>query len=261
MRAKRPRRLPLVFTQVEVASLIAQLDGTTRTVALLLYGSGMRLLEALQLRVKDVDFSGHQVTIRRGKGGRDRVALLPLHAREPLAAQLDFVAQQHADDVENGDGQVEIPHALQRKYARASRDWSWQWVFPATRHYTDPETGQRRRHHLHETVIQREMRCAVQAARLTKPATSHTLRHSFATHLLEDGDDIRTIQELLGHQNVKTTMIDTHVLNRGPHTVRSPINRLVLPNPPSPPITPRPQPRKAEEPDSDPEDPSPGNTT
>jgi len=226
IRASRPARLPSVLTREEVSALLARLEGPPRLVATLLYGGGLRLLEALRLRVKDVDFAGRQFVVRSGKGDTDRVTLLPASAAPALQEQLAASHRQHARDLAAGAGWVELPHALARKYPAAGREWAWQWVFPASRTYRDPESGQVRRHHLHETVMQRAMRDAVIRARLGKRASCHTLRHSFATHLLEAGYDIRTLQTLLGHRDVNTTMIYTHVLNRGPAGVRSPADAL-----------------------------------
>lgn len=200
--------------------------GTPKLVAFLLYGAGLRLMEALRLRVKDVDFGANQITVRGGKGDRDRVTMLPVAARDPLRQHLLKVERLHARDLTAGAGRTSLPHALAKKYPNAAFELGWQWVFPARRICFDPKARARYRHHLHETVIQRAMRDAVQACKLTKHATCHTFRHSFATHLLEDGHDIRTVQELLGHRNVATTMIYTHVLNRGGLGVKSPVDRL-----------------------------------
>jgi integron integrase len=197
--------------------------------AVLLYGAGLRLLECCRLRVKDVDFAANQILVRDGKGRKDRVTMLPGAVKTALAGHIERACLQHQADLRHGGGWVELPHALARKYPNAGREWGWQWVFPATRTYVDPLTGQRRRHHLHESVLQRAVKDAVRAAGLVKPATCHTFRHSFATHLLEDGADIRTVQELLGHRDVSTTQIYTHVLNRGPAGVRSPADRMFLP--------------------------------
>jgi integron integrase len=224
VRPRRPRRLPTVLTRQEVQEVLANMEGVPKLMASLLYGSGLRLLECAQLRVKDLDFGAGYIVIRDGKGRKDRMALLPNQLRQPLTEHLRDVAQMREGDLAAGAGYVQLPGALAEKYPNAPREWPWHWVFPATRTYRDERSGLLYRHHLHETVLQKAFRSAVKAARLTKPATCHSLRHSFATALLESGYDIRTIQELLGHRDVATTMIYTHVLNRGPFGVRSPID-------------------------------------
>ena len=227
VRAQRPARLPVVLSHDEVGALLMRLRGDAWLMASLLYGAGLRLLECAELRVKDVNFDRGELTIRDGKGGKDRVTMLPATVRGPLAEHLTGVRVQHEADLAAGRGAVALPGALRLKYPNASREWGWQWVFPATRFYVDRHTGERRRHHLHESVLQRAVKDAVRAAGIPRPATCHSLRHSFATHLLEAGYDIRTIQELLGHRDVSTTMIYTHVLNQGGRGVRSPLDGLV----------------------------------
>jgi integron integrase len=225
-RAKKPQRLPVVLTVEEVRRVLARMDGQHGLMAELLYGAGLRLLECARLRVKDVDFGYRQITVRDGKGEKDRMTMLPQTVIEPLRAHLEKVKVLHEHDVEDGFGEVYLPYALERKYPNAAREWGWQYVFPAENRSTDPRSGQTRRHHVDEQSLQRAMKKAVRAAGLTKPATCHTLRHSFATHLLQSGSDIRTVQELLGHKDVSTTMIYTHVLNRGGQGVVSPLDRM-----------------------------------
>jgi integron integrase len=225
-RAKRSARLPVVLSRDEVRRLVAELHGTTRVMALLLYGAGLRLNECLDLRVKDVDFDMRQIVVRGGKGDKDRVTMLPAAAEPGLRSQLERARAIHARDLASGGAEVSLPGALARKLPDAARSWEWQWVFPASSRYRDPATGRWRRHHLHETVLQRAVRAAGVRALLSKRVTCHGLRHSFATHLLEDGYDIRTVQELLGHKDVSTTMISTHVLSRGARGVRSPADGM-----------------------------------
>jgi integron integrase len=226
-RAKRPERVPVVLSRDEVGEILARLDGSPRLMAALMYGSGLRLLECARLRVKDIDFDRHEVTVHDGKGQKDRVTVFPMGLVQPLLRHLERVRRLHERDLAAGVD-VALPHALALKYPNAPRECGWRWVFPARRTYRDHRTGRRFRHHLHETVLQRAFRDAVRWAGLSKPASCHSLRHSFATHLLEAGYDIRTIQELLGHADVSTTMIYAHALNRGGRGVLSPLDAALL---------------------------------
>ena len=225
VRAKQSQHLPVVLTVEEVQRLLTAMVGTQQLLAKLLYGTGMRIKEALRLRVKDVDFGHFQIIVRDTKGKQDRVTMLPQRISELLQAHLVQVKQQHEDDLTQGYGTVHLPYALARKYPNAEREWIWQYVFPSHKRSIDPRSGTEQRHHLDDGFIRRSLKKAAQQTQLPKPISCHTLRHSFATHLLEDGYDIRTVQELLGHKDVKTTMIYTHVLNQGALGVRSPLDR------------------------------------
>ncbi len=224
-RAKRPERLPVVLTRDEVYRILDRLSGASHLMASLLYGSGLRLMECMRLRVQDIDFVRREITVRAGKGGKDRRTMLPSMSIEPLQLQLAQTRMTHERDLGAGHGAVWLPAALERKYPNAAREWIWQYVFPSRSRSIDPRSGIERRHHVDEKTLQRAVRLAVQSADIGKHASCHTLRHSFATHLLESGSDIRTIQELLGHSDVSTTMIYTHVLNRGGSGVVSPLDR------------------------------------
>lgn len=222
VRAKRPEHLPVVLTKAEVRSLLELMSGVPKLIAVLMYGSGLRLLECLSLRVKDLDFERMEIRLRRGKGGKDRVTMLPSTSKMDLLEQLQRARALHQKDLREGAGHVALPDAITRKYPNASTEWGWQFVFPASSRYFDKEAKMERRHHVHETVIQKAVRSAARRTGITKHATCHVLRHSFATHLLENGYDIRTVQELLGHSHVNTTQIYTHVLNRNRLGVVSP---------------------------------------
>src|SRR2546427_10000627 len=226
VRAQRPARLPVVLSRNEVSSLLSRLTGPVWLMASLMYGAGLRLLECVELRVKDLNFDRGELTIRDGKGGKDRVTMLPACMKRPLADHLSRVKAQHDADLAAGRGSVALPGSLRAKYPNAPFEWAWQWVFPATRFYVDRETGERRRHHLHESVLQRAGKDAAPAAGISRPATCHSLRHSFAMHLLESGYSIRTIQELLGHSKMSTTMIYAQMLNQSGRGVRSPLDFL-----------------------------------
>jgi len=226
VRARTPRRLPVVLTQEEVKAVLDALQGDHRLKASLMYGAGLRLMECLRLRVLDLEFARREIVVRDGKGGKDRVTMLPRTLTPALETHLTAARAVHQGDLADGWGRVELPDALARKYPNAPSDWRWQWVFPQQRRWKNSQTGAQGRHHVHESIIQRAMREAVTRAGIVKHASCHTLRHSFATHLLEAGYDIRTIQELLGHKDVRTTMIYTHVLNRGGQGVRSPFDGL-----------------------------------
>ncbi len=228
VRARRPRALPVVLTRDEVRAVLVELDGLPKLIAAMLYGSGLRLLECCTLRVKDLDLARLELRVRRGKGAKDRVTMIPETLRRPLLEHLERWRARHQTDRAAGAGWVMLPDALDRKFPGAGREWAWQWVFPATRTFIDRTSRRRHRHHFHESAVQRAVRGAIRRAGITRKASCHTFRHSFATHLLEEGYDIRTVQELLGHSNVATTMIYTHVLNKGGLGVRSPADRIDL---------------------------------
>ncbi|HSE42537.1 MAG TPA: integron integrase [Acidobacteriota bacterium] len=225
-RAKTNFRIPIVFSRQEVRNILKQLDGTLWIMASLLYGSGLRLMECLRLRLKDIDFDSKQIVVRDGKGARDRVTLLPESLIAPLKKHLQRVKSLHDMDLDEGFGKVHLPFALQRKYPNAHSEWSWQYVFPSSKRSIDPSTNQIRRHHVDESVLQRAIHKAIRLCGITKHGSCHTLRHSFATHLLESGCDIRTIQELLGHKDVSTTMIYTHVTQKGGSGIKSPFDAI-----------------------------------
>jgi len=225
VRAKRPKRLPVVLSKPEVSRLLEKTSGINGLIARLIYGTGMRQMECLRLRVKDIDFDYRQITVRSGKGDKDRMTMLPDSLLDAIETQLARARRLHLHDLEQGFGESRLPYALARKYPNAGREWGWQFVFPSARRSVDPYTGVIRRHHWYHTNLHRAIKQAACSIGLNKPVSAHTLRHSFATHLLENGYDIRTVQELLGHKDVKTTQIYTHVLNRGGRGVRSPLDR------------------------------------
>lgn len=222
----RPARLPVVMTREEVKAVLANLSGDTWQMASLMYGAGLRLMECLRLRVQDLDFSRNEILVRDVKGAKDRITMLPESPKAPLQEHLKNVKRIHDRDLADGWGRVLMPHALDRKYPNAPKEWRWQWVFPQENRWKNAKTGEEGRHLVHESIIQKAVNGAVKKVGLAKRATCHTFRHSFATHVLEGGYDIRTVQDLLGHRDVKTTMIYTHVLNRGPSGVRSPVDGL-----------------------------------
>ena len=225
-RAKRPSRLPVVFTRQEMQTILRNLEGTKWLMASLLYGAGLRLTECLRLRVKDIDFGYNQIVVRDGKGAKDRITMLPSSLKEPLKKHLERVKVLHERDLCEGYGRATLPFALDRKYPNAGLEWGWQHVFPSSKRCWDAGSKREVRHHVSEEVLQKAVKSAVFRGAISKPGSCHTFRHSFATHLLEDGYDIRTVQELLGHKDVSTTMIYTHVLNKGGKGVRSPVDSI-----------------------------------
>ena len=226
VRAKRPRRLPVVLTVEEVAAILEKLQGTKKLMFELMYGTGMRIVELIRLRVKDIDFQHKIITIRDGKGQKDRAVMLPAEIKEVIATHLAKAKNLHERDLADGHGTVHLPHALERKYPRANLEWGWKYVFPASKYSVDPRTGRKQRHHVYESVLQKALKKAVQEAGIHKPVHAHTARHSFATHLLESGENLRTVQKLLGHKDIRTTTIYTHVLQTGPCGVGSPLSRV-----------------------------------
>jgi integron integrase len=226
IRARKPKRLPVVMTREEVKLVLSHLKGDRWLMASLMYGAGLRLMECLRLRVQNIDFAANQITVRDGKGFKDRITMMPEVAKGQLLRHLKNIKRIHERDLAEGYGRVQMPYALARKYPNAGQEWIWQWIFPQANRWFNPQSGQQGRHHVDESLVQKAVKAAVRRAGISKRATCHTFRHSFATHLLADGYDIRTVQELLGHKDVKTTMIYTHVLNRGGQGVRSPIDSL-----------------------------------
>ncbi|KPK42030.1 MAG: integrase [Phycisphaerae bacterium SG8_4] len=226
IRARKPKRLPVVMTREEVKLVLSHLRGDKWLMASLMYGAGLRLMECLRLRIQNIDFAANQIIVRDGKGFKDRITMLPELVTHPLLQHLKKVKRTHENDLAEGYGRVQMPYALAKKYPNAGQEWVWQWVFPQENRWINLRSGQQGRHHVDESLVQKAVKSAVRQAGISKRATCHTFRHSFATHLLEDGYDIRTVQELLGHKDVKTTMIYTHVLNRGPHGVVSPADAI-----------------------------------
>ena len=229
VRAKRPKRLPTVMSREEVATLLEAMSGTSKLMCKLMYGSGLRTMECIRLRVKDLDFKINQILVRDGKGSKDRITVFPEQVKNELLGHLERVRMLHQADLAEGRGEVYLPFALDRKYPGASRQWGWQYVFPSETLSKDPRSGKIRRHHLYQTTLHRAVKKAVRLSGIHKPISCHAFRHSFATHLLEDGNDIRTVQELLGHQDVSTTLIYTHVLNSGGHGIISPLDSMIKP--------------------------------